>query len=80
MAGPEFNPADDVQPTKEEYEAWERKRKGVIRLADWLYSDSGEDDVPIETIEADLRESGIDMEQAKVRMREMISRLSRTGR
>lgn len=24
MSGPEFNPQDDVQPTKEEYEAWER--------------------------------------------------------
>lgn len=24
MAGPEHNPADDVQPTKEEYESWER--------------------------------------------------------
>jgi hypothetical protein len=23
MSGPEDNPADDVQPTKEEYEAWE---------------------------------------------------------
>lgn len=23
MMGPEDNPADDVQPTKEEYEAWE---------------------------------------------------------
>jgi hypothetical protein len=26
MAGPEFNPADDIQPTKEEYEAWESEQ------------------------------------------------------
>src|SRR4051794_28113659 len=25
--GPEDNPADDVQPTKEEYEAWEREQQ-----------------------------------------------------
>ncbi len=29
MSGPEDNPADDVQPTKEEYEAWERTNKLV---------------------------------------------------
>lgn len=29
MSGPEDNPADDVQPTKEEYEAWEKENASV---------------------------------------------------
>ncbi len=57
------------------------QRRMLIRLGDWLYGDSdGGEEVPIEQVEAELREAGIDMEQAKVRMREMISRLSRQPR
>lgn len=34
MTGPEDNPKDDEQPTKEEYEAWEHEQEEVRRRAD----------------------------------------------
>lgn len=34
MTGPEDNPKDDEQPTKEEYEAWGREQEESQRRAD----------------------------------------------
>ena len=74
MAGPEFNPADDVQPTKEDYEAWEREC-AWSRFIDWLCEDDGETP-PIEQIQEDWRASGVDVSLAIDRMRQLIDKVT----
>lgn len=53
------------------------KDKQFDKLIDWLCSD--DESITTEEVEADLREAGVDIEQAKVRFRELLSRFSRSG-
>jgi hypothetical protein len=40
--GPEDNPADDVQPTKEEWEAWERRKAFTCKVCGNWPDETGE--------------------------------------
>lgn len=72
MTGPEFNPADDVQPSKEEYEAWEREC-AFSKLIDWL-SEGDIEPLPIADIKEDMRAAGIDFDLVKSRMQQLIDK------
>lgn len=48
-------------------------RDKLTKLVDWLYEDDSES-LPIEQVEADLKEAGVDMERAKQRLKELLDK------